>query len=187
VKILTCTAIVLLIYFISGCAELPFFDEKISFFSPRKPQWKITLEGPFTTVKTVKPGEVVFKYYGSHIYNPQEINYFSQYTYSGKKDLHTIELVYTEGGTVLDEEKEERITIHMYDRRIFNRSPLKTPYLYTTCKRKDVVLIEMIELDKEELTYRIILPDCLDEVIRKRQEELEKQRESDDDADSYID
>lgn len=189
-KIRALVVVILVMLLTESCGVLPYFlGEKITYDSPRKPLWQITLEGPFSSSKTVKPNEVVFKYYGKHKYNPKKINYFSQYTFLGKAGKDTIELEYREGGAVVDEEKHERIKVHFYKHRFYNRFPLKTPSLYTTCKKKDVLLLEMIELkenvlEQEKLEYRIILPDCLDEVIRRRMEEAPSTK---DEPDSYID
>ena len=190
-KIRIFSIIILFMPFIGSCGMLSYFlGEKITYESPRKPLWEITLEGPFSSTKTVKPNEIIFKYYGRHKYYPKKINYFSQYTFLGKVDRDTIELEYREGGAIVDNEKDERVKVHLFKRRLYNRFPLKTPALYTTCKKKDVVLLEMISLSddepgKEELEYRIILPDCLDEVIRMRMREREEEK-GDSDVDDYF-
>jgi hypothetical protein len=154
--------------------------------SPRKPQWEITLEGPFSSAKTVKSDEVIFKYSGKHRFNPKKINYYSQYTFLGKTSPDTIEVELREGGAILDEEKAERTSIRIYERRVFNRFPLKTPSLYTKCTKKDVVLLEIIEVEEDalegaKLSYHIILPDCLDEVIRRRRQEQESEENNSED------
>jgi hypothetical protein len=171
-------ALILIVLVSLGTFPTFFGKQKITYKSPFKRHWEITLEGYFTKTGSVKPGEILFSYYGKHKRTPDKINYFSDYKYLGKTGENTFELEHSERGSVVEKESKEIIKLFFFENRAVHLHTFRS--LYTSCTTEDKVYLQMDALKGDKLEYRIILPPCLERATPPKpatpEEQLQQKR-----------
>jgi hypothetical protein len=111
------------------------------------------------------PSEVLFSYEEQS----QQSSNHEKYYFSGSKEEDSFEIRHTwaKFGSFRAGRPEEEIL----------KVPFKTDEEYSlpmtiltfkNCTKKDLAVLKMISLEKNRLSYRIILPDCLREAIKKQ-------------------
>ncbi|GEM_PF-5733935 len=133
--------------------------EIISFISPRKPDWKITLQGYFSKPGLIAPNEAIFSVTGESI--PDRFFYSFTYRFTGRTGEKTFEMQYKVTGNIVPKIKDEKVNMYLDDNLYhLSFSPFKSP-IYTNCTEEDKVFLKMNKLQGNQFEYQIILPDCL--------------------------
>jgi hypothetical protein len=132
--------------------------ETISFVSPSRSDWTITIKGNFSKPGLVSSGGTLFSVFekaqGRFSYNSFD------YLFTGRTGEKTFEIQYKckTSSTRYDDKK-----INMYlDDNLYHLSffPFSGP-IYSNCTKDDKVYLKKIQLQGNQLEYQIILPDCL--------------------------
>lgn len=133
--------------------------ETISFISPEKSDWKITLGGHFNKPGIISPNETIFYFTG----NSTQYPFFDSFRYRfiGRTGEKTFEMRYEFASNTSPIKKDEKINMYFDDNLShLSFSPFKGPK-YTNCTEEDKVFLKIVKLEGNQLECQIILPNCL--------------------------
>src|SRR5574341_707919 len=133
--------------------------ETISFISPQKSDWKITLRGYFSKPGLIAPNEIIFSVTGKST----RYNFFENFTYHfiGRTGEKTFEMQYKFTSNISPIKEDEKINMYLDDNLYhLSFSPFKL-LTDTNCTEEDKVFLNINKLQGNQLEYQIILPDCL--------------------------
>ncbi len=112
------------------------------------------------------PSEMLFSYEEQS----QQSSNHEKYYFLGSKEEGSFEIRHTWakfGGFRAGRPSEDILKVTF---KADGEYPLPMSILtFQNCDKKDVAVLKMISLDKNRLTYRIILPECLKAAIKKQQ------------------
>jgi hypothetical protein len=153
--------ILIIIFFSLSIVETIYADnlETISFISPQKSDWKITLRGYFSKPGLIAPNETIFSVTGEST-RYRFVDNFT-YRFTGRTGEKTFEMQYKFTSNISPIKKDEKVNMYLDDNLYhLSFSPFNS-YIHTNCTEEDKVFLKMNKLQGNQFEYQIILPDCL--------------------------